>query len=338
MEEIRVVSEQIAEEVKEVTHEDLAAAIYSEFPNNLFLQIQDSANRLINAAEAFEKNYTWNKKRWGSIGEIEKILQEEINLIYDSFFDFQNLINLSLGQRIVMTYVHVDDNGHREIRVVDNTIDHLVVEKGMWGKFEYSKIGYDINDHYQKLKNSLPDEKNKILSDTAKEVTRRYDRYKKMVLWKTNGKWHGYRFRTKGPINEAYVNFFVHNINLIGEEEYRVGRFIADKNYGAIKADSTKGFLIGDVQRDGVQYAVKGRFGGPQAIKEVIDWTKKLRDKGFSPSALREFINYFAYDELEKKYKPHITKQTKETIEKFVNEKEINKLLLKDSKLQHYIK
>jgi hypothetical protein len=44
------------------------------------------------------------------------------------------------------------------------------------------------------------------------EVERRYNEYKRRVLWYYPNEWKGYEFRTKGPINEAFVNFYVHNV------------------------------------------------------------------------------------------------------------------------------
>jgi hypothetical protein len=117
-----------------------------------------------------------------------------------------------------------------------------------------------------------------------------------------------------GPINEAFVNMYVHNVKLTSPLEKDINDFMLDTSYGAIKADATRGFLIGDVAKNGVQYAVKGIFGSPQGTKEVIAAFKDMAKDNFSETSFALFIKKFTYDELHRNYKPQIKELSKRSI------------------------
>lgn len=242
------------------------------------------------------------------------LLETKKNLLYSDFFEIQNLMNSLIGQRIVMTYVHVDENGRREIRVSENDISHLGISEGMsWKQQPFHKLTYDVANHYNILKNSLPQEENETLQQTAMEVEKRYLEHKKKILWFYPDIWKGFKLNSKGPINEAYVNLYIHNIKLLGTLEGNIDIFMLGE-YGAIRADSTKGFMIGDVSRDGIQYAVKGAFGSPQGITEVAKSLEKIQQEDFSRASYEAFIKHYTKEELDKEYQPHIKKLSKQSI------------------------
>lgn len=211
-----------------------------------------------------------------------------------------------------MSYVHIDDEGRRSIRISQNDISHLGIISGVnsWNGNSFFKLGYYMEEHYKNLKNSLPDEENEELQKTAMEIDRRYLNYKKRVMWYVNNSWKGYRFYTKGPINEAFVNFYVHNVQLLNSMEKNIDIYMLDGTYGAINADATKGFLIGDVSKGGLQFAVKGIFGSPQGTKEVIKDFKKIQKENFSIQSFDDFLNKYYINELKTKYKPQIKEMT----------------------------
>ena len=311
---VSAISQNIAQEIVEASHEDLAAGISKELIGSQSL-LSDIKNKIREFIDIVEK-YDNPSKGAGTIGQHLANLRNQKEFIYSKFFEIQNLINAFLGQRIVMTYVHVDDiTGRREIRISDNDISHLDIQYGQSkGGNPFYKLGYNMDMHYQTLKNSLPEKDNLALQVTAAEVERRYKTYKKRVLWYWNNKWKGYQFRTRGPINEAFVNMYVHNVILQNSLEGNIDRFILDEDYGARKADATKGFLIGDVRKDGVQYAVKGKFSSPQGRRLIIKEFKKMLNEDFSEKSFYDFINKYTYDELNKNYKPQITELSQETI------------------------
>lgn len=73
------------------------------------------------------------KQLYEKYGDIQNKIQNyehRKNLIYENLFKLQNFINAFLGQEIVMTYVHVDETGSRQIRIMDNDIGHLMVTTG----------------------------------------------------------------------------------------------------------------------------------------------------------------------------------------------------------------
>jgi hypothetical protein len=68
---------------------------------------------------------------------------------------------------------------------------------------------------------------------------------------------------TRGPINEAFVSFYINNIKFNSDLETNIDYFMLDPTMGAINADNMNGFLIGDVSGGKIQYAVKGEGGSP---------------------------------------------------------------------------
>ena len=254
-------------------------------------------------------------------------LELKKELIYQTFFKLQNLINQYMGQKIILTYVHVDNNGQREIRLYDNTAENLEVQWGhsKFGK-SYQKLGYEMHSHYTLLKNTLPEETNDNLQSTAKLVEERYNQTKKIVYWKIKGqKWSGYQFTNKGPINEAFVNFYINtkpNVNYFKySDEKNVMTYVTHPKYGAIAADTQNGFLVGDVAKNGIQYAVKGTFASPQNFKAVIKALDKL-DENISHTNLRKALKNFMKDAKKKAHRL-IRATTAESIEKIINELQI---------------
>lgn len=304
--------QEIAEDVVSVSHEELAQSIDQELLGNgsLLPIIKEKILHFLDTVEKYENN----PKGIGTIGQQLTRLRNQKEFIYAEFFEIQNLINAFLGQRIVMTYVHVDDEGRREIRISDNDVSHLGITRGtMWNGNPFYKLGYNVESHYQTLKNGLPREDNEALQATAMEVERRYMEYKKRVLWYYPNTWKGYQFRTKGPINEAFVDLYVHNIQLRNSLEGNIDTFMLG-DHGAIKADATKGFLIGDVSKDGVQYAVKGIFGSPQGTKDIIKAFRKIVDEDFSVASFHQFLYKYTEEELQKNYKPQIAELSQRSV------------------------
>lgn len=262
--------------------------------------IKASLKKLIDRCNLYDSVMRDAKQAQVIVGTVER-LELQKDLIYEAFFEVQNLINDYIGQKIVMTYVHVDENtGQREVRIFDNTVANVSV-----GTFErwsggatYSKLSYEMVQHYQKLRNSLPEELNRGLQETAQQVDNRFKKYKRRILWKDpNNEWIGYRLTTRGPINEAYVNFYIHEIQLNNSLNNNIHIFMLDSKYGAINADNANGFLIGDVSLGGLQFAVKGKGGGVQNFSNVIAGLQALY-QNFSHQSVLDFKQKFIDQEL----------------------------------------
>lgn len=314
------ISQNISNKIEEITTEQLEKTLYNELSKDQFLKlIKISMEEFLNAVKEYEKkNNAFSK----NLDILKKQLDEKVEIIYSKFFAFQNIINAYLGQKIVMTYVHIDSDGNREIRISENNIEHLVTTQGFSRGKSFAKISYDVQEHYQKLKNSLPDEEQQSIQDAAKEVTLRYQKFKRQVLWYHNNNWIGYKFTrgNLGPINEAFVNFYVNKQKLNGYLEQKINRFMLDSKYGAINADATKGFMIGDVERNGIQYAVKGAFGSPQGYKQVANEIRKAKlDIQFNEQNLNVFIEKFTTEEKNKNYKPQISRMSSKEVEKVMD-------------------
>lgn len=194
-------------------------------------------------------------------------------LVYKTFFELQNAINEYLGQKIVITYVHVDKNNKREIKILDNTYD-LLTSAGKY-KSNLNKIGTILINQQIEEENNF-----KAFENT---VTLAEERYKKsrqknggIIYWWTNRQLSGYYLSNKGAINEAYVNFYLHLQNLKGyfsnekDKEKQLEKFVTNTKYGVITADSENGFVIGDISTKNIQYAIKGENAEPQGYAEVF--------------------------------------------------------------------
>lgn len=84
-------------------------------------------------------------------------------------------------------------------------------------------------------------------------------------------------------------------------------------------ANSTKGFMIGDVSKNGIQYAVKGAFGSPQHYKEVVNtFNKLLNGEELSEKHLQQIINKYVTEEGNRELPSHISELSKKSISQIV--------------------
>ena len=301
---------QISESFSTITVEEVKKAFQEELKefsattmNELMQNIRFLIDKLIANMELYEAQLK-------IISQIEDVKKSQLQLkkmelrkelIYEDFFKLQNLINLFINQKIIMTYVHVDpQTGRREIRIFDNDISSLEAKIiNQYGK-TYAKLEYDVQDHFKQLKNLLPDEDNEGLQNVAAEVDARYKKYKGRILWRLNSEWLGYKLSNRGPINEAFVAFYLHEKKLENSLD-SIHEFMTSANpQGVIYADNANGFLIGDISIGGLQFAVKGAYASPQGFKTVIDWLKKIKADNFSVQSFSEFITRFTEIEQEK--------------------------------------
>ena len=311
------IAELLSNEVPAVAHEDLVNTIVQGIDEDALLEkINIAADNFINSVQTYENNSKLTATEFSTSMGLTKLqfLRDEI---YNNFFDLQNLINLYTNQVIVMTYVHIDESGRREIRISENNLDHIETLK-IHGQ---NQLKYVVEDHYKKLKQTIPsgEESNEnALQAAAHAIDIRYQKYSykrgiHVVLWYP-GQWEGAILRTQGPINEAFVNCFIHNVKLANSLEEDIDTVMMG-DYGAIKADATKGFLIGDITYGRVQYAVKGVFGSPQGFKDVYNYIKKIKENDLiTKEGLKKIIEHYTTEEENKNYKPQIKVLSKQTL------------------------
>ena len=305
--------EQISESFATITTAEVEKAFQEEIETlspimgELMQNIRFLIDKLIANMEIYESKQKLlsQEKNISSVILQEKKLKLQKELIYEDFFKLQNLINLFIHQKIIMTYVHVDPlTGKREIRIFDNDVASLEVNQvNRFGR-TYAKLGYDVGEHFQQLKNSLTDEENEGLQNVAVEVEARYVKYKGRILWQINQQeWVGYKLYNRGPINEAYVAFYLHERQLENSLN-SIHEFMTSTNpQGVIAADNANGFLIGDISVGGLQFAVKGAYASPQGFKTIIGWLRKIKENNFSIQSFSEFINRFTEIEQQKSTK-----------------------------------
>ena len=296
---------QFSEDASSILLKDVDEAFHKEideFSQDIdfqISQIKNLINRLIINLEIYQSSI-----KNISMGAIQK-LEMKKKLIYEDFFTLQNLINLFIYQKIIMTYVQVDPiTGERSIKIFNNDISQLQAQMvNNYGR-SYAKLSYEINDHYYNLKNSLSIEENKGLQNTAAEIDARYAKYKGRILWKINNEWFGYKLYNRGPINEAFVAFYLREIQLKNSLTNNIHQFMTSIDpQGVIQADNANGFLIGDIAIGGLQFAVKGEYGSPQGFSEIIKWLKKIKEEDFSVNSFQNFIQRFKEHEQEKSTK-----------------------------------
>lgn len=303
--------EEIANNFTETTIQDVIDSFYSEADTQLSpsmlsdsLEIKQLIEKIIVNAEKFQSK----AKLLSSVGQNEKIaatyqkIELEKEMIYNDFFKLQNLMNAFLGQKIIVTYVSKDEiTGERTIQLINNDIAHIEPQlvTRPWGS-SYVTAVYQIQDQYQELKNSLSDKENQGLKITANEVEARYEKYRRRILWKINNEWYGYRLTNRGPINEAYVAFYIHEIQLNNSLNQNIHNFMTSSAYGVIQADNANGFFIGDTSIGGLQFAVKGAHGGPQKWTKIVADLKKIKEQNYSQASFNNFITSFKELEKEK--------------------------------------
>lgn len=311
------IAEQIGEQAAQITVQEFMSKTneISDIDSHLLIQnIKIAIDEFKLAVLNYEALTKW--KPQSNVNAASTKLQFRKDCVYDAFFKVQNLINQYLGQKITITYVHVDPTtGMREIRLVDNDIEHITEMSNINNKgTKYSTLKYQVDANYAILKNSLPQEEDRGLQETAQLAEKRYTETKKIVYWNIQNRFAAYRFFTKGPINEAFVNFYV---NFTGrsyfnqDQEHNLATFVMHKTYGAKQADSKNGFLIGDTSIGGSSYhqlAVKGAGGGPQGYKAVF---KALSE--FSANMSDDEVDIFLRKTLQEKLYSHAHSLIKDT-------------------------
>lgn len=297
---------ELSEQYAALTVEELNKLFYQEidtFSQDIDAQMSE-IRRLIESLIIKMETYQGQAKMVTerTLDTVKQQLEMKKNLIYEDFFKLQNLINLFIYQKIVMTCVHIDPiTGHRELRLFDNDISHLnVTEVNNQGRI-YAKLGYEVSEKYLQLKNSLSDDENLGLQNTAKEVENRYAKYKGRILWKLNNDWYGYKLYNRGPINEAFVDFYLHEVQLKNSLNENLHQFmLSEIPQGVVRADNANGFLLGDISMGGLQFAVKGAYGSAQNFTMIITWLKEIQASNFSFDAFQKFIYRFKEVEQEK--------------------------------------
>lgn len=275
----RTVAQTIATQVATVGVAELEKAIAQEIPK---VPLED----VIIELEKFEKMYTQYRSmlvakrkakqlQSSNLAALRTQIEQEQQIVYEQFFIFQNKFNAYFGRKIQMLFVIPKDG--IKLALADNDLKHVVVN-------QYGSLEYQINDlSLTLLKENEYD--SSLLDDTANSVYARWDaakaKLKKSVglpiLWRTSNGWDGRKVNNRGTIAEAYANFYINQVELQGDLEYRVGTYVCDGVYGMMSVDNTMGFALGDIDRGHVQYAVKSQRAGLMGMHRVYQYIRSIR-------------------------------------------------------------
>ena len=264
-------------------------------------EVKRSAQELINYASSLQAKYgltvadqlaTLNTASETSVLNFsKKYVKEkaEYQQLMTHVFNFQNLANEFLGQKIIMTFVAISpSSGKVTLYNMDNSVEDLTIDKA--ARSRGGHITGRISS-LSKIKNASKDIVNtgynenakSRLDDTFQEVWQRYrisKNKKKLggaayILWYL-GSWDGVWISGAGPLGEAYVAFFVNNYLFSNKIEPNVRDFMLNPQYGSIKADNASGFLKGDIVKDAAQFGVKIKGAQPMSYMDVIKYAQEL--------------------------------------------------------------
>lgn len=275
-------------------------------------RVRDAAQELINYASFLQARYgltvadqltTLNTSNEAAVLNFsKKYIKEkaEYQQLMTHVFNFQNLANEFLGQKIVMTFVAISpSSGKVTLYNINNSIEDLTLDKAAQSRGGH--ITGRINS-LSKIKNASKDiintghnesDKNR-LDQTFQEVWQRYRISKNKlklggaayILWYL-GTWDGVWISGAGPLGEAYVAFFVNNYLFSNKIEPNVRDFMLNPQYGSIKADNASGFLKGDIVKDAAQFGVKIKGAQPMSYMEVIKYAQELLEASDVETYLR---------------------------------------------------
>lgn len=275
-------------------------------------QVRDAAQELINYASSLQAMYgltvadqltTLNTSSEAAVLNFsKKYIKEKVEYqqLMTHVFNFQNLANEFLGQKIVMTFVAISpSSGKVTLYNMDNSIEDLTLDKAA-----QSRGGHITGriSSLSKIKNASKDiintgynenDKNR-LDQTFQEVWQRYRISKNKlklggaayILWYL-GTWDGVWISGAGPLGEAYVAFFVNNYLFSNKIEPNVRDFMLNPQYGSVKADNASGFLKGDIVKDAAQFGVKIKGAQPMSYMEVIKYAQELLEASDVETYLR---------------------------------------------------
>lgn len=276
-------TEEIANQIKitenEVRQAALQVVLYSEFLQTSWISASRYANQLSKDEDPSQKIYQFQKKMIQT--------KEQYKTMMTYILDLQNKINLFLGQKIQMVYTFISKNGEVEVYKFNNTVDHLKINRAassrggnITGRIKFSPTALKNMEKMLPINNY----DSTSLDKTFGEVYSRASISKSIVnmkgafyiFWKTNEKWEGSRVTGMGVLGEAYFSFFINEYVFSSFIEAAVKDYMTNPNYGVQIADSTSGFLQGDISKNGIEYGVKTAGASALGYTDIIKYAKEI--------------------------------------------------------------
>ena len=242
-----------------------------------------------------------NPDSFKSIGEYERnktmvsqFLNSDIpKTLYKASFDFQELLNEFLGQKISMIFVH---NGEGGPELYEMQSEEIL-------KYDYSKTNSltaryraNVSEFSSTMKKLQIDSQLKFnlegLKGTYQEILYRYECARQMgkrsILWRENDKWEGLTVSAMGDINEAYAAFVL--LNKVppyfdGDIESNIRDFMLS---GVAQVDNISGLLQGDVTVNNIEYGIKSADASALGLTQIKKIAQQIvSDPGFDKQKLQ---------------------------------------------------
>ena len=263
-------------------------------------KVKTAARKLIKYAQEIGneyKNIVNQKNAFNSNTDIETVFhftkkmiknKEQFTKLMRLVYNFQNEANALLNQRVQMTFLYFTKQNKVEMYTFNNSVEALAV-----GRAAQSRGG-SITGRYRKTlvasQGTLIEQKSAEathLDSTFEEVYTRFKISKQKqkllgaayILWKENGELDGAYVSGAGPLGEAYFNFFINEYEFNSIIESAVKDFMINEEFGAIMADSTSGFLQGDVSKNGIEYGIKIQGGQTLGYIDIIKYAQEVLEQ-----------------------------------------------------------
>ena len=263
-------------------------------------KVKTAARELIKYTQEIENEYrniVNQKNAFNSSTDIETVFhftkkmiknKEQFTELMRLVYNFQNEANALLNQRVQMTFLYFTKQNKVEMYTFNNSVEALAV-----GRAAQSRGG-SITGRYRK---TLVANQGKLIEQKPAEATHLdstfeevYTRFKiskqkqkllgaAYILWKENGELDGAYVSGAGPLGEAYFNFFINEYEFNSVIESAVKDFMINEEFGAIMADSTSGFLQGDVSKKGIEYGIKIQGGQTLGYTDIIKYAQEILEQ-----------------------------------------------------------
>lgn len=214
--------------------------------------------------------------------------EEQFKELMKRVYLFQNEANALLDQKVQMTFLYFTRQNKVEMYHFDNSVNDLSIDRAAKSR------GGTITGRYKKR---LIAEKGQLIENISSTSTKLdptfeevYTRFKiskqkqkllgaAYILWKENGELNGAYVSGAGPLGEAYFNFFINNYEFKFSTELNVKDFMTNDRYGAVLADSTSGFLQGDVSKNGIEYGIKIQGAASLGYMDIIKYAQEILEQ-----------------------------------------------------------
>jgi len=220
--------------------------------------------------------------------------------LYQATFDFQQIVNNFLGQKVQTIFVYENDDG---------TPDLYDINEEQILNFDYSSRNklvarYQVNNrNFQSaLTKFTQDNVNEVgisnLKNTYKESMARFRVSKvKRVMWlnpESPPKWRIMKVSAAGDINEAYAAVVLTRQETLFLNSYLETNIDTFMMKFVHYVDNISGLLQGDVSVGNTEYAIKSANASTLSLVQVINLANMIMQEDFNEDKLKELKDWYA--------------------------------------------